>query len=166
MLTRRQILAAGGGMFAAYAVVGRADAGDATTLAAGLAESELIYLTPIRTDGKESSCRAEVWFVHYESDLYVVTDAGTWRAQAVARGLTGTRIWVGDVGVWSNSDGAYRELPRIEALASQIQDAATHDLVLDVMGGKYTREWSVWGPRFRNGLADGSRVMLRYVSQT
>jgi hypothetical protein len=125
-------------------------------------ESDLIYVAPIRTDGSASRCQAEVWFVHHASDLYVVTANDAWRAQAVGKGLTRTHIWVGDVGAWNDSNGAYRELPQIEAVGSQVKDADSQTSVLDAMGDKYPLEWVIWGPRFRNGLADGSRVMLRY----
>ena len=33
---------------------------------------------------------------------------------------------------------------------------------LEAFGAKYADEWGSWGPRFRDGLADGSRVLLRY----
>lgn len=166
MLTRRRVLAAGVGSVAVAGFATSAGASDRPGLQAGLEESDLIYLTPIRSDGKDSRCQAEVWFVHHDSDLYVVTAENAWRARAIDQGLTRTRIWVGDVGQWGDSDGRYRELPRIEAVASRIQDAEAQKAVLDAMGGKYRLEWFVWGPRFRNGLADGSRVMLRYQPVT
>lgn len=72
-------------------------------------------------------------------------------------------IWVGDVGVWSDSDGAYRELPGATASVSLVEDPAEHKRLLEKFGDKYSLEWVLWGPRFRNGLADGSRVMLRYA---
>ncbi|MDH3644343.1 MAG: hypothetical protein OES38_19720, partial [Gammaproteobacteria bacterium] len=149
MLTRRRILAAGAGVFAAAGFASRAAAEDAASLQKNLVESELIYLTPIRTDGSDSRCQAEVWFVHHEADLYVVTATEAWRAQAIDRGLARTRIWVGDVGQWGDSDGRYLELPRIEAMASRVEDTESQNAVLDAMGSKYRIEWFVWGPRFR-----------------
>jgi hypothetical protein len=166
MLTRRRVLRAGAGVVAAAGFAGRTHSAHAAALQTAMGESELIYLTPIRTDGNESSCQAEVWFVHHGADLYVVTANDAWRAEAIGKGLTRTRIWVGDVGAWGDSDGAYRSLPQVEALASEVRDADTQNSVLDAMGGKYSVEWFVWGPRFRNGLADGSRVMLRYQPVT
>lgn len=127
-----------------------------------LAESELIYVTPLHRDGRESTCQAEVWFVASGDAAYVVTASDAWRARAVRRGLTRARVWVGDVGVWTDSAGGYRQLPRADAEAALIDDPAEHARVLEIFGGKYSLEWIIWGPRFRNGLADGSRVMLRY----
>ena len=124
--------------------------------------SPLIYLTPIQSNGAESRCQAEIWFATVDGAMYVVTAAEAWRAEAVRRGLSGARIWVGDVGLWRGSEGKYKALPTVDARASLEADAAVHDQVLEAMGAKYSDEWGTWGPRFRNGLADGSRVMLKY----
>ena len=78
------------------------------------------------------------------------------------QGLSGARIWVGDVGPWRDAGGKHKALPAVDARASLEADAAVHSQVLAVMGDKYSDEWDTWGPRFRNGLADGSRVMLKY----
>ena len=124
--------------------------------------SPLIYLTPIQSNGAESRCQAEIWFASYGGAMYVVTAAEAWRAQAIRQGLTQARIWVGDVGMWQRADGGYKALPMVGATASIETDAAVQGQVLEVMGGKYSDGWDTWGPRFRNGLADGSRVMLKY----
>lgn len=79
------------------------------------------------------------------------------------QGLDRARLWVGDVGVWTDSDGAYRRLPSTMASASMITDPAEHERLLEVFGDKYSLEWIIWGRRFRNGLEDGSRVMIRYA---
>ena len=163
-LNRRQFMAGSAGL-AAIALSGVGDEARAQ-LAAGaaqaLASSELIYLSPLRSDGSLSRCQAEVWFAYSDGDVFVVTANDAWRAQAVGRGLQATQLWVGDVGQWASSDGAYLRLPSLRADASLVTDIVAQAKVLEVMGGKYQREWSSWGPRFRNGLANGSRVMLRY----
>ena len=124
--------------------------------------SPLNYLTPIQSNGAESRCQAEIWFATVAGAMYVVTAAEAWRAEAVRQGLSGARIWIGDVGPWHGSAGKYKALPAVDARASVESDAAVHSQVLEAMGAKYSAEWDTWGPRFRNGLADGSRVMLRY----
>jgi hypothetical protein len=127
----------------------------------GVNESPLIYLTPIQSNGNESKCQSEIWFVRDQDDLYVVTAATAWRAQAVRKGLIDARIWVGDVGP-ASADARYKTLPQIETRAFHIVDSDTHARILEIFGGKYPGEWGTYGPRFKNGLADGSRVMLRY----
>ena len=134
---------------------------DSSKLPAQARTSDLIYLTPIQTNGRESNCQAEVWVVTERDDLYVITATDAWRSRAVRRGLKQTRIWVGDVGVWNDS-ASYKALPEVMASASLVADEHTHAQVLEIFGDKYPVQWLVWGPRFRKGLADGSRVLLRY----
>ncbi len=157
-ITRRSVLAMAPAAVVAAAVTRMAHA----EAQPAVESSDLIYITPIRTDGGESRCQAEVWFQAHDDALYVVTAAEAWRARALSRGLDKARVWVGDVGVWTDSDGAYRKLPSMEMRASLVTDAGVQSAVLEKMGNKYTMGWLVWGPRFRDGLADGSRVMLRY----
>jgi hypothetical protein len=40
---------------------------------AAIETSKLIYITPIKSNGEESSCHAEVWFHADGADLLVVT---------------------------------------------------------------------------------------------
>ena len=138
--------------------IGRAEPG----WRAAAETSPLIYLTPIQSNGAESRCQAEIWFASLGGAMYVVTATDAWRAEAVRQGLTKARIWVGDVGTWRRAGGSYKALPMVGAAASIETDAAVQGQVLEVMGGKYSAGWDTWGPRFRNGLADGSRVMLKY----
>ncbi len=153
-MKRRNLLQLGGAAVIAGLVPWRAQAEQ---------ESHLIYLSPLKSNGALSSCQAEVWYVQSESDMYVVTASSAWRAEAVKRGLSRTHIWVGDVGMWKSSDGAYLKLPSLNAEGSLVDDPAAHARVLERFGTKYASEWGTWGPRFKNGLADGSRVMLRYA---
>ena len=165
MLNRRRFVAASGSL-AALAVAGFGPRASATPLSAelltALRESALVYLSPLQDDGRLSHCQAEVWFAYVDDAIYVVTASDAWRALAIDRGLQHTQVWVGDVGQWASSDGAYLELPKLRADAAFERDANAQGRVLESMGEKYSAEWPVWGPRFRNGLADGSRVMLRY----
>lgn len=157
MANRREILIAGALAPLVVSLPGRA-----ADLRTGLDDSELVYISPLRSDGNLSACQAEVWFQHHEGAVYVVTASGAWRAQAVGKGLTRAKMWVGDVGQWRSSNGTYRDLPSTMVTASMATATEVHEAVLDKMGSKYTLEWFVWGPRFRKGLADGSRVMIRY----
>ncbi|MEM6709916.1 MAG: hypothetical protein AAF648_14140 [Pseudomonadota bacterium] len=132
------------------------------SLADALSISNLIYLTPIRSDGTESRCQAEIWFQEDSGRAVVCTKSDAWRARAILNGLTETQIWVGDVGVWTRSRGAYRKLPGGRATGSVLTGAAAQERVLKKLAAKYRREWGVWGPRFKRGLNDGTRIMLSY----
>lgn len=134
----------------------------ASPLPPGAESSDLIYVNPLHVDGRESSCHAEIWFVSDGALLYVVTAADGWRARSVRQGLERVQIWVGDVGNWQSSGGKYRDLPRLEADAEIVTDTADHARVLEMFGSKYRLQWLLWGPRFRGGLEDGTRTMVRY----
>ncbi len=129
-----------------------------------LETSKLVYITPIKTNGEESRCKAEIWFAYDDGDVFVVTPPETWRAKAVEKGLTRARLWVGEFGVWTQSDDAFRDAPEFMATASIEAEADVHAEVLAAMGEKYARSgWGRWGQRFKDGLVDGSRVMIRYA---
>ena len=169
MFNRRSVLrlAAGAAALGLVPAAVRAAApagglGESGSLEAALAATDLIYLTPLKADGSESRCQSEIWFVADATDIYVVTAADAWRARAVKSGLHQARVWVGDLGTWTKTEGRYRTLPQIEATGESVTAPADHERVLELFGSKYSMSWLVWGPRFRNGLADGSRVMLRY----
>jgi hypothetical protein len=162
-MTRRQLLATGTAGIAATWLSPRAlRAAPAPIAVAALDRSQLVYVSPIVSGGRDSRCQAEVWFVHHDGAVHVCTQSGAWRAEAVRRGFDRARLWIGEFGVWTRADGRYRSAPYLEAGASLVEDPAVHAAVLPLFGEKYAAEWDRWGPRFRDGLADGSRVLLRY----
>jgi len=162
-LSRRSALTGGMALFAGawtYPLLARAAAAPAAL--AALDRSQLVYLSPVVSGGRDSRCHAEVWFVHHDGAVFVCTQASAWRAEALRRGFTQARLWIGEFGVWTRADGSYLSAPYLEAGGRQVDDPAVHAAILPVFGRKYAAEWDRWGPRFRDGLADGSRVLLRY----
>ena len=157
----RRTFVVGASLAPAFLLAGRNGWADA---AEGLSSSPLVYLTPLQSNGEESRCKAEIWFGYDASDIFVVTPPDAWRAQAVQQGLTRTRIWVGDYGVWTRSNGAFRQAPELMATASIETSGDVHTRILATMGDKYADTgWTRWGDEFRAGLVDGSRVMIRYA---
>ena len=128
-----------------------------------LTTSKLVYMTVIKSDGDESKCKAEIWFMFHDGAIFVVTPTDAWRTEAIRKELTNTRIWVGEFGNWQRANEKYREAPEIMATGSIEEDKEVHAEVLEAMGEKYSDEWSTWGPRFKSALEDGSRAMLRYT---
>lgn len=156
-ISRRVFL---GGMVAgAGALAGMPSATLACDVKLALTNSNLIYLTPVKSDGSLSSCQSEIWYAMLGADIFVCTATSSWRARAAERGLD-TKIWVGDLGYWKRVD--YTKLPSTMASSSRERDPATIDAALGQFGRKYSDEWGTWGPRFSDGLADGTRSMLRY----
>ena len=87
--------------------------------------------------------------------------------QAIARGLANARIWVGDHGRWKNWYGgtneAFRQAPKFEARGERVKDDALLERLLALYEKKYPAEIAQWRGPMREGNADGSRVLLRYV---
>ncbi len=131
-----------------------------------LDKSKLIYLSPLQSDGSESACHGEVWFVHHAGEIFVVTRSDAWRAEAIRRGLRRAAIWIGEFGVWKRAKDRYRSASYLEIVGRFEEDPATHAAILGHYSEKYADEWGSWGPRFRKGLSEGSRVMLRYAVTT
>ena len=158
---RRTLLLAGLASVSLAAIPFTLRASDANL---ALSNSNLVYLSPYQSDGSLSSCQAEVWYAMLGADVFVCTASSSWRAQAPLKGLSKTQLWAGDLGVWKNAD--YESLPSATAMASIESDDEVLESALQQFGYKYSREWDKWGPRFRKGLADGSRTMLRYKLST
>ncbi|MBT4494787.1 MAG: hypothetical protein HOC70_16200 [Gammaproteobacteria bacterium] len=134
---------------------------EATEAKAALTESNLIYLSPVKSNGELSSCQSELWYAMVGADVFVCTATESWRSRAPRRGNTKTRLWVGDLGYWKNAD--YQSLPSIITNASVETDADAIEAALVQFGQKYVAEWGKWESKFRDGLADGSRSMMRYA---
>jgi hypothetical protein len=163
-ITRRTFLAAAAAGTAGLLLprLARADHHEGA-LAAAMTASPLVYVSPLKKDGAESTCHGEVWFAPDGKDVLVVTGSKGWRARALSGGLDRARLWVGDFGVWKQADGKWKEAPTFDAKVTQEKEAAAHTSALALFGKKYPKEWDKWGPRFAEGLADGSRVLLRYT---
>ena len=160
LLSRRRMLVASGGLLGAALLQPIARAGAEGEL--DLATSSLVYVCPLKADGSESACHGEVWFVADGRDALVVTAADRWKAVAIGKGFGGARLWVGEFGPWKKSGGKFRSAPSFDATAAFERDAEAQAVALQAFGVKYPDEWDKWGPRFKDGLADGSRVLIRY----
>jgi len=137
---------------------------DATRSA--LAESPYVYISPLRSDGSESSCHGEVWFGWIDGAVVVNTGPDRWKSRAIARGLDRARIWVGDHGRWKKMVGkseAFRAAPSFEAKAEITKEPGLIDRLLEQYDVKYPDEIGAWRDKMKNGVADGSRVLIRYT---
>ncbi len=143
-------------------------AGLSAELTGALEKSPYVYVSPLKSDGSESTCHGEVWYGWQDGAVYLVTSKDSWKARAVARGLTRARLWVGDHGRWKRPvlgvNEAFREAPRFDARVALSKDGAAFGKLMESYVGKYgTPFTSVWKSRMESGFADGSRVLLRYA---
>jgi hypothetical protein len=98
-----------------------------------LSESPYVYVSPLRSDGEESRCHAEVWFGWIDGAVVVTTGSDGWKVRSLRRGLDRARIWVGDFGRWRGLLGEnedFRSGPSFDARAEFVDDARVLDRLL------------------------------------
>jgi hypothetical protein len=127
-----------------------------------LEKSPLVYISPLRPSGRESSCHGEVWFFEDRGDVVIITGNDAWKARALRQGWAEARLWVGDFGPVSSAGEKFRGAPEFRARASLDPDPAVFERLLASYARKYADSWQKWEPRFRKGHAEGSRVLIRY----
>ena len=128
-----------------------------------LGASPLVYVSPLKGDGGESSCHGEVWFTPDGDDVLLATSAEAWKSRALARGWKLARIWAGDFGPVAKAGDRYRSAPTFLSEVSRDSDPAAFERLMQAFSQKYSDGWGKWEPRFRKGYDDGSRVLLRYT---
>jgi hypothetical protein len=133
-----------------------------------LEKSPFVYISPLLSNGQESSCHAELWFAWLDDSVVVNVAGDRWKATALSRGLDRARVWVGDHGRWKGMLGSrnedFRGAPHFDASVERVDDTNTLDRLLATYEKKYPDEIASWRDPMRSGVADGSRVLLRYRS--
>ena len=130
-----------------------------------LAESPYVYISPLLADGSESRCHGEVWFGWIDDAVVVNTSPDRWKATAIGRGLDRARLWVGDYGRWKKMVGkseAFRAGPSFDARAETANEPGLIDELLAQYDSKYPAEIGKWRDKMKRGVADGSRLLIRY----
>lgn len=162
-ITRRRLLQSSAALFAAAGLPRWASAYQVSAAAkAAMAESPLVYISPLKSNGEESRCHGEVWFFADGGDVVICSETKTWKATAQRQGLQQARIWVGDYGPVWRSLGRYRNAPEFLAEVSVDTDPATHQRLMTRFAERYPEEWPEWEERFVEQYAAGTRVILRY----
>ena len=161
MIDRRTFLGGSVAFLLAPAALARA-----AELEQALETSGFVYVSPLRGDGRESTCHAEVWFAWLDGSVVLITGTDRWKSRSLAKGLDRARIWVGDHGRWKQLLGrneAFRKAPTFDARAQVVKDEALLERMLAVFEKKYPEEIDAWRDRMRSGFHDGSRTLIRYT---
>jgi hypothetical protein len=127
--------------------------------------SQFVYVSPLKTDGEESTCHGEVWYAWLDGSVALITGTSRWKARSVAAGLDRARIWVGNHGTWKRTLGTnedFRKAPSFVGRARTSQEPQLLERMLVDYERKYPDEIGRWRDRFREGLASGERVILLY----
>lgn len=135
-----------------------------------LERSPFVYISPLKTNGRESQCHAELWYAWLDGSVIVTVATDRWKAQSVAQGLNQARIWVGDYGRWRNwyggTNDAFKNAPSFVAKGEIVKDDALFERMLATYEKKYPEEVADWRDKMRRGNVDGSRTLLRYTPPT
>lgn len=115
-----------------------------------LDSSKYVYIQSTRKDGTLGE-PAEIWFMHHQGAVWVASPVKTHRAKRIKAGRTKAKIAVG------KKDG-----PAFNAKGSIVKDAEANKVLFETLAKKYPGDWASYEKGFRDGLADGSRVLIKY----
>jgi len=140
---------------AALVVALGAGAADATELPASvreqLASATYVYIATQRKDGSFGK-PAEIWFMYHDGAVWVGTPPTTWRVKRIKHHRPNAKIAVG------KPDG-----PSFAAVGSIVTDPKVADLLFETYAKKYPDRWPGYAQKFKDGIKDGSRVLVKYV---
>ena len=133
-----------------------------------LDKSKLVYISPLKKDGTESTCHGEVWFTWLDGSVLINSRRGTWKVRALKAGLDRARIWVGDHGRWkdfvnSKRSHKYLEGPSFDARAHFETDRAVLERLIKLYGDKYGGDFDRWREDMQTGFYSGQRMLIRYT---
>jgi len=115
-----------------------------------LDSSKYVYIQSTRKDGTLGKS-AEIWFMHHNGAVWVASPATTHRVKRIQAGQTKAKIAIG------KTDG-----PSFNAKGSIVKDPEANKVMFEVYAKKYGSGWSSYEKKFRDALADGSRVLIEY----
>jgi hypothetical protein len=134
------------------AVAAAAAAADLSpAIKADLANSKYIYVATTRKSGALGK-PAEIWFLYHNGAVYVASPPTTWRVRRIKAGRTQAKIAVG------KPDG-----PAFMATGAVVNEPDVYPVLFATYAKKYGDDWTKYEDRFRTGLKDGSRVLIKYT---
>lgn len=116
-----------------------------------LRTSTYVYIASKRKDGSFGK-PSEIWFMYQDGAVWVASPTTTWRARRIKANRAKARIAVG------KPDG-----PTFKAKGSIVKDTAVYDEMYRTFAKKYPDGWPKYEQQFRKGLADGTRVLIKYA---
>jgi len=123
----------------------------APAIQAELAHSKYVYIATTRKDGSLGEA-AEIWFLYRNGAVYVASPPTTWRVRRIKAGRPQAKIAVG------KPDG-----PSFMATGAVVNEPEIYPVLFETYAKKYPGGWPKFEKKFRSGLKDGSRVLIKYT---
>jgi hypothetical protein len=115
-----------------------------------LESSKYVYIQSTRADGSLGKA-AEIWFMYHNGAVWVCSPPTTHRVKRIQAGKTGATIAIG------KPDG-----PSFKAKGSLVKDPEANKALFETFAKKYADGWSSYEKQFKEGLANGSRTLVKY----
>ena len=115
-----------------------------------LESSKYVYVQSTRQNG-ELSKAAEIWFMYHDGAVWVCTPTTTHRVKRIQAGKTEAKVAVG------KPDG-----PSFMTKSSLVKDPEVNKVLFETFAKKYADGWSSYEKQFKEGLANGSRTLVKY----
>lgn len=121
-----------------------------SAIVTALETSPYVYIASQRKDGTFGSA-AEIWFMYDQGAVWMASPPTAWRVKRIQAGRSTARIAVGS-----------KTGPTFTARGALVRDPAVYERLYATFAKKYPDRWPGYEARFRDGLKDGSRVLMRY----
>ena len=118
-----------------------------------LDSAKYVYIQSTRKDGKLGK-PAEIWFFQHNDAVWVCSPTTTHRVKRIKAGQTKAKIAIG------KPDG-----PSFNAKGSIVKDPEVNKVMFESFAKKYSDGWSSYEKQFKDGLADGSRTLVKYEAE-
>jgi hypothetical protein len=118
-----------------------------------LDSAKYVYIQSTRKDGKLGK-PAEIWFFRHNDAVWVCSPTTTHRVKRIKAGQTKAKVAIG------KPDG-----PSFNAKGSIVKDPEVNKVMFESFAKKYSDGWSSYEKQFKDGLADGSRTLIKYEAE-
>ena len=116
-----------------------------------LAKSKYVYISTARKNGSFGK-PAEIWFLFHNGSVYVASPPTTFRVRRIKAGRNQARIAAG------KPDG-----PSFVARGAVVNEPDMYPILFDTYAKKYPDGWGQFEQKFKTGLKDGSRLLIKYT---
>jgi len=152
MFIRRMLAVLAGAILAWVSLISSVPAAELPeSLTQELANSKYVYIATTRKSGKLGK-PAEIWFLYHSGAVYVASPPATWRVRRIKAGRTQAKISVG------KPDG-----PSLTATGAIVNEPDVLPVMFETYAKKYPDDWPKFEDKFRTGLKDGGRVLIKYT---